>query len=114
LQVKQAFTLCESTLSQRTRDVFGHDLPAGRWRYRVTYRGHGDIRLQIKQRDQSLSGWQLLVDAHRQARLNELNGELEIRRTGPVKFIFSGDSLSDGVTDIATDEIKYKCEMTPV
>jgi hypothetical protein len=94
--------------------VFGHELPAGRWRYRVTYQGGGDIRLQIKQRNESLSGWKLLVDAHRQARLNELNGELEIRRPGQVKFIFSGDSLLDGLTDIAVNEIEYKCEMTPV
>jgi len=106
--LNRSFRLCESTLSENTRDVYGQQLPVGNWKYTLTHNGQEDVLLEIKALNESYSKWSSLrvnsngIDAHKS---NEKEGRFSTKSEGEVKFIFSTTSNQE--------EIHYSCDVSP-
>jgi hypothetical protein len=106
--LNRSFRLCESTLCENTRDVYGQELPVGNWKYTLTHDGQEDVLLEIKALNDSYSKWSPLkvnFNAVGTRSMNEREGQFSTKSEGEVKFIFSTTSNQQ--------EIHYSCDVSP-
>jgi hypothetical protein len=116
----RSFRLCESTLYENTRDVYGQQLPVGNWKYTLTHDSQEDMQLEIKALDNSYSKWSRLrvkprddtgiigdsnSDGAGTSPANAVEGRFSTNSECEVKFIFS--------TNSSEQEIHYRCDVSP-
>ena len=112
----RSFRLCESTLYENTRDVYGQQLPVGNWKYTLTHDSQEDMHLEIKALDSSYSKWSRLRvkprnsgdcngDGAENKPAKAVEGRFSTQSECEVKFIFS--------TNSSEQEIHYRCDVSP-
>ena len=97
------FTLCESSLRAQTRDVYGRQLSAGSWMFRIAHGDRAGMRVNIKRFDPSSARWRGVPIVDQATTAEATTGKFDLAYRQELKFIFES---SDG-----NAEIDYRCEL---
>ena len=98
------FTLCESSLRAQTRDVYGRQLSAGSWKFRIAHGARAGMQVNIKRFDQSSARWMGVPIQEESTDADVTTGKFDLSTRQELKFIF--ESQHDN------GDIDYRCELT--
>ena len=97
------FTLCESSLRAQTRDVYGRQLSAGNWKFRVAHGTRAGMQVNIKRYDHSSARWMGVPIVEETTSADVTTGKFDLTTHQELKFIF--ESRSDN------GDVDYRCEL---
>ena len=98
------FTLCESSLRAQTRDVYGRQLSAGSWKFRISHGARAGMQVNIKRFDPSSARWMGVPIVEQATSAEATTGKFDVTAHQELKFIF--ESRDNG------EQLDYRCELT--
>ena len=98
------FTLCESSLRAQTRDVYGRQLSAGSWKFRIAHRARAGMNVNIKRFDPSSARWMGVPIVEQATSAEATTGKFDLAARQELKFIFESPDDSG--------DVDYCCELT--